>query len=223
MRNRSKLLLTALTASVVLGALVGAASANRIALSNRFFRATWTALEFTDTLGVTQVKCPVTIEGSFHSTTISKVLEALVGYVTKATVGSPCTEGTAIVLQTTLPWHIRYAGFTAANGLPAIESIKLRLVGAGFLIMKVNPIHPEQQFRCLYKSTEASPMIGVVNRSTATGEATNLTPEAARIPLFDGTLTEPESTCFASGGLKSASNTLTLQGNTTKITVTLVA
>jgi hypothetical protein len=219
MRHRSKLLLTALSATVVLGALVSAASANRIALSNQSFTATWTSLEFVEPIGLIAIRCPVTIEGSFHSSTISKVLEQLIGYVTHGAVAETrCTGGSARILPESLPWHIRYNGF--AGTLPAITRINLRLVGAAFLIQI--PL-PEGMQRCLYKSTAASPFKGVVNRNTTTGAAENLEPETARVPLFSETLRDPGApACFASGGLRSRTTALTVQNSTTKITVTLV-
>lgn len=105
----TKHILTALIATAVLGALVANAAANRIALSTPSFRATWTNLEWQAAGGLFTIRCPVTIEGSFHSNTISKVLEALIGYVTRAAVGAPaaCTGGTVTMLTSVLPWHIR--------------------------------------------------------------------------------------------------------------------
>jgi hypothetical protein len=218
MRN-SKLLLTALGAAAVLGALVSAASANRIALSNQTFRATWT-WEFVEPIGFIALRCPVTIEGSFHSRTMSKVLEQLIGYVTQATLAETrCTGGSARILTETLPWHIRYNGF--GGTLPAITRINIRIVGLAFLMQL--PL-PEGMQRCLYKSTAASPFKGVVNRNTTTGEATTLTPETARIPLFSEALNEfTTPVCFATIGLRSSTTSFTVQNSTTKITVTLVA
>jgi hypothetical protein len=217
MRNRTKLLLTALAATAVLGALVATASANRIALVNNSptaFRTTWSALEFIGAGGIVRIRCPVTIEGSFHSRTISKVLEALVGYVTRAAI-STCTGGTTILLTARLPWHIRYNGF--AGTLPAITSISLRLVGAEFLI-NFNEVFG-LRYSCLYQSTAASPMRG--NVAVNAGVAETLTPETAAIPLLTR-LPESTGTCPSTGQLGQNAGPITLLGLTTKITVTLV-
>jgi hypothetical protein len=216
MLNRSKLVLVALSATVVLGALVSSASANRLALSNQTFRATWTNLEFVTTAFTAPVRCHVTIEGSFHSRTLAKVTEALVGYATAANLTLPCTGGTARLLTETLPWHIRYDSF--AGTLPNITSIKLRLVGASFLVQAPEPFG--RIAACLYRSTAASPMKGTVTLER--GVATSLTPEAAGIPL-QTRLPESQIECPNPGRLGASTSTLTVQGSTTKITVTLVA
>jgi hypothetical protein len=215
MRTRSKLALAALTAAAVFGVLVAGASANRIATSNQSFRVTWNSLEFIGFEFVEAIRCPVTIEGSFHSRTISKVLEALVGYITRAIVGTPCTGGTATALTASLPWHIRYNGFTGT--LPEIREIHLRLVNAGFLIQTIEPLFGTL-VACLYQSTAASPMRGWIGREAA-GQLTNLrVDETAGIPLFR----QLAGFCPNPGKLRGTSNTITLLGATTRITVTLV-
>lgn len=67
MLHRSNVVLSALSAAVVLAALISTASANRIATSSRTFRATWSSSEFIGFEGGVPVSCAVTIEGSFHS------------------------------------------------------------------------------------------------------------------------------------------------------------
>jgi hypothetical protein len=122
MRTRSKLLFAALTATVFLSFAVGSASARRFELSNQRFLAIWTSLEFTIE-GLSPVLCPVTLEGSYHSRTLSKVSGQLVGYITAANVNGPlCTNGSATVLRETLPWHGDMVGRAPAvvrpNSLP---------------------------------------------------------------------------------------------------------
>ena len=121
MGTRSKLLLAAFTATVFMSFAVGTASARRFELSNQRWLAIWTSLEFT--VGSCEpVLCPVTLEGSFHSRTLSKVSGQLVGHVTAAFVRNPCTNGTATMLSKRLPWHLRYDRFIGA--LPNITGIK---------------------------------------------------------------------------------------------------
>jgi hypothetical protein len=213
MRHRSKLLLAGLTAALAFGALISTSSANRIALSGQQFRATWNNLKF---VGFVTVECHVTIEGSFHSRTISKVLEALIGYVSRVTVDETrCTGGSARALNETLPWHIRYGGFRGT--LPIITSIELRLVGGRFLV-QVAGIAPA---KCLYTSSMASPMKGIVTRNTATGVASSLrVDETAAIPFTSGT---SSFSCMTSGRLEGTTNGLSEGPTSTSITVTLVA
>jgi hypothetical protein len=146
MRRRVRLPLVALGAALLLSATLATAGATRIATSEQRFRVVWRELIFSGGLSLT---CPVTIEGSLHSKTISKVLEALIGYVSAATVGATCNGGAARILPETLPWHIRYNGFTGT--LPRITEIHIRLVNFAWLTNAGG-------LTCLFQSTAASPM-----------------------------------------------------------------
>ena len=114
-----------LAAVALLGLAVAQASANQLSLSSRTFRVTWSSLQMTPN-GFEPVRCPVTLEGSLHSSTFGKIGGALLGYVTRAVSGT-CTGGTVTFLTGTLPWHVRYGSF--AGVLPAISSLTLQLVG----------------------------------------------------------------------------------------------
>jgi hypothetical protein len=140
------------------------------------------------------------MEGSFHSATLSKVCGQLVGYVTEATFGHPCVGGEAWALNgierlpngtippSTLPWHIRYNGFTGT--LPNITGIRLQLIGVSFLMRTAGGAG------CLMKTTEARPAFGIVERNTTTGNIEGLRPEeSTTIP----TLTTLEGLCAALG------------------------
>jgi hypothetical protein len=217
MRNRSKLILAALTAALALGALVSAATATRLAVSNQLFRVTWKSLSFNGGSSFGQVLCPVTIEGTFHSRTIVKSVGALIGFVTSATVASSsCTGGSARVLQESLPWHVLYTGFEGT--LPKIATLFVSMLGGKF------QVHSNLNLQnCLYEATAANPMKGAINRNTSSGAAESLRPnENEPIPISSGN-TEPFK-CPPNGFLEGTSNTMGVQGNTsTKITVTLVA
>ena len=105
MRTYVKLILGAATAAVVLGAAVSSASARRIEVSSQRFHQVWTSISFAGEFATTT--CPVTLEGSFHSKTTSKVAGQLVGYISRVTVGNAsCTAGHSTALTETLPWHI---------------------------------------------------------------------------------------------------------------------
>jgi hypothetical protein len=212
MHNRAKLIMTALTAAVVLGALVGTATAQRFEITNTSIRATFPALRFLGTEpfgGTLEITCPVTMEGTFHSRTIAKEFERLLGYITRAIVNqNSCAEGglTGVtILQERLPWHIRYESFTGT--LPRITRINLRLVLAAFrtraLIFGIE---------CLFQSTAASPARGFVERDITTGQALNLVAATeTSIPRFEGPSSCPASGRFQGSGpirLHSSSTTL---------------
>lgn len=205
MYNRSKLLLAGLAATVCLAFAVSTASANRIATSEPSFRQMFSALVF-EAAGH-NVTCAVTLEGSFHSRTMAKVLEALVGYVSRAVVALPCTGGSARVLTETLPWHIRYQGFTGT--LPTITGIKFGLVNAAFRITEPNGT------ACLAKTEPLHQALGIVNVG-AGGAVTGLTVEEnTRIPL--GGLC-----AFVGEGRFSGTSTVKPLGEAASIVVTLV-
>src|SRR6478672_705066 len=113
MPARIALPVAGMVAALALGVAANAASANKLSVSNRSFRAVWLAIEAGPIDGI--VTCRLTVEGSFHSATMSKVVGALVGHVTRATAGAgDCTGGTATVNREALPWHVRYRGFEEA-------------------------------------------------------------------------------------------------------------
>jgi hypothetical protein len=210
MRTRSKLIVAGFAATMLLSFAVSSASANRLSVSNRFFRVVWSSLELSAAGTVT--RCPVTLEGSFHSATIRKVEEALVGFITRAIVNGaqpPCTAGTATVLGESLPWHLRYGGFEGP--LPNIERVTLRLIGASF---RVDPegILPA----CLARTTQATPARGFVERE-AGGAITGLSADpSALIPLSGG------FGCGIAEGSFSGRGNVTVLNSTTRITLTLI-
>jgi hypothetical protein len=148
-RIRSKLVIAAFTAAAVMAAAVSSASARRIELTERRFRIVWTGLEFLHSTD-TPIRCPVTLEGSYHSRTISKVSGALVGYVTSAAVGPTCTGGSARALTETLPWHVQYNSFSGT--LPNISSVTQTLVGVRLAMTVTFGAF------CLFGTTQESPL-----------------------------------------------------------------
>ncbi|HXE45700.1 MAG TPA: hypothetical protein VN635_10925 [Conexibacter sp.] len=131
MRNRSKLLLAALSAIALLGMAVGVASARNLEVSNSEagFRIIWSDLKL-EAAG-READCPVTLEGTFERRTFSKLATTNVGRVTEAAVGT-CIRGRATVLRETLPWEVRYSSF--AGTLPNISSVNLNLIRASFRV-----------------------------------------------------------------------------------------
>jgi len=157
-----KVLLATVGVSVLLGALVSTATARNFSVSNQNISSMWSSLEFNLPSGTT--RCHFTIEGSFHSRTAAKVIGSLVGLITKAILG-PCAAGTATVLTATLPWHVRYSGFTGS--LPNITSIIGHAISVSFRVAN-------EGTNCLARSTEARPAIGTFHRNTTTKEITEV-------------------------------------------------
>lgn len=142
MRTYLKLAVTALVATAALAALVGSSSATRLSSTSQTLRVTWSSLELVG-FGAT-VRCAVTLEGSLHSRSITKVAGSLIGLITAARVRRPCTGGTAWAhnaeaneilggnLPQTLPWHVTYEGFEGT--LPNITRLRILLTGAAFTV-----------------------------------------------------------------------------------------
>jgi hypothetical protein len=216
MASRWKVALAAFGAAVVLASAVGVASAGRFSVSNRSFRATWAPIKYQG--GGFDVDCNVTIEGSFHSNTIAKVVGTLVGYVTRATVTQPCTGGSWYYLNgvevlrgttvaNTLPWHIRYRSFVGT--LPNIQKIGLDIVDYSFLIE--SPLI----FGCLFRSTAARPIQWNLVREGG-GAITSVEEPAVQIPLKEGGVGCPPEITFTGTGR------FAVLGTTTAIRVTLI-
>lgn len=203
MRNRTHLLLAAAVAAVaalMLSAAVGTASANRLSISNRNLRSTWSSVTFEPG----EVRCAITLEGSFHSSTFNKVRGALVGHISRAIVkNETCTNGHVTILQERLPWHVRYHGFEGT--LPSFSHLEYDLVGASAAVnISLFGI------TCLTTSTATNPIEWLW---------TIIPPSITlvwRIPLTGPCAALGETTGSAQGGR------LTLLGTATAITVRLI-
>jgi hypothetical protein len=184
MRTRTRLFLGALTAAIVLSSAVGAASANRLSLSNNRFRQVWTPLSISNAEAGVTVQCNVTLEGSFHYNTFAKARGLLRGYITKAAFAHPCTgggeafstngveeEGGGRPFPSTLPWHITYSGFEGT--LPNITGVQ---VNAFLHIWLILPIVG----RCLYEGLIANTL------RLSAGTVTSLAATGATLPIVPG-------------------------------------
>jgi len=125
MRNPSKLLLAGLCATFLLAAAVSTASANHLSVNEQRHRIVWREIQWVASAGST-ITCELTLEGSFHSRTIAKVANALIGHINRASIGT-CRGGSATVHTETLPWHEQYHSFTGT--LPRITSVTIGFVG----------------------------------------------------------------------------------------------
>jgi hypothetical protein len=204
MRTRRKLPLAGLVAMAVVCFAVGIASARRIQISNQRFVLIWTSLNFEAT--GSSISCPVTLEGSFHSSTISKVSGQLIGYVTSAkTQGTqpPCVGGTFRWLTETLPWHVRYRSFIGV--LPNISAIFLQIIGVSGRITETGTT-----VECLGRSLPEKPWVMLLDIEVSGVGRTARSDETRGIPLGGGFLCE-----FAGEAHISGSAEMFLQGSTT--------
>jgi hypothetical protein len=186
---------------------ISTASANRFSVSNKNFRVVWTGLQFTGEAGEGLVTCPVTLEGSFHSATIRKVEGALIGHVSRASVTSTsCSGGSATINQASLPWHVTYVGFIGR--LPRIEIQILLLKGVNFTLEVLGQ-------KCGYGRPEDNAK-GSVNIEAGGAVTTFAVDTTIRLTKLSGGFL-----CPATGGF-AGTGTVTLLGNTTKITIRLI-
>jgi hypothetical protein len=195
-----RLLLATIGATVLLGSLVGSASARTLSLENASatFRVVFRTVTFNGIFG--DIRCAVTVEGSVHARTLAKVTTNLIGYITSAILGT-CAEGTATILRETLPWHVHYSGFTST--LPNITSIRLAADGVSFRMR-------EPFATCLATSTHERPAIGTFGRSVSTRKVTEAE-LSGRVP----------TNCGSEGTLSSTKDRV-VDGNGAELTVTLI-
>lgn len=190
-----------LIALVVAAGLVSHAAsalAIKLALGEGTFRVAWTAMRFT--VSTASVSCNLTLEGSLHSRTLSKVERALVGHVTRASVAG-CSGGSATVLTETLPWHIQYGSF--AGTLPNITSVSLRLIGASVRVS----LREFGELTCLARTEANSPGVVIASRNEAGNIASMRLDETAAISM------SPEGcNLFGRGRLVGTSSAVTTPG-----------
>jgi hypothetical protein len=198
-----KVILSAVAAAVLCGALTTSATARSLSISNQTWRSQFREVNLR--LPFFTTRCQITLEGSFHSRTFAKVQGSLVGYITTARLG-PCSSGTKTILTETLPWHVRYLAFSGP--LPNITDLVFNIVGWSQRVREPFGI------ACLFRSRAEEPVILTVAREAVSGALTTAE--------IGGTIrTGPE--CFEEpGSFTSDRGTVTLLGTTTRITVRLI-
>jgi len=202
---RTRIALAALAAGCVLAVAVGSAGARRFEFSEQRFGIVFEEVGYSG--GGTSARCKITLAGSFHSRTISKVAGALIGYITAGNVVPPCIEGSARLLPETLPWHIRYQSFSGV--LPRISSIEIGIVGWAYLQICIGQ-------SCLFRSTAERPVSWFLNLE-ATGRVTSVRwDEANQVPLNGISAICPQELRLAGTG------SFTVLNSSTAITVRLV-
>jgi len=220
MRTSIKLVSSALAAALLLAAAVATASATRLSVSNQNIRVTWTSLEKTSP-GVVTVRCQMTLEGSFHTRTIAKVTRSLIGAITRAQVKQEsCTNGSVAPFNgvdryngtttpNTLPWHLSYESFNGT--LPTISAVNV-LFNRWRFGLTVAGLCTGQYGAETDNITFAA--------SLSSGAITSFTPVVGRNTLSlirrDAGLACPASELISGNGR------VTLLGNTTLITITLI-
>ncbi len=209
--RHTRLLLAILTTTVVFAITVTTASANNFQVSNQQFRAVWRNLELFNTAVEGTVRCPVTIEGSFHGRTIVKTRGLLVGYLTTASAANEvCTGGHVTILRELLPWHLTYNSFTGT--LPNIAGITFNLIRDGILIQLGGN-------GCRTLTTTANPARAIATIG-AGGRIEGLRlDESVAIPLTNG---PGGQLCSIANGIDRGTGTVTLLGNNNTISVTLI-
>jgi len=109
-------LLVALAAALLLAGTASTASARNFSITGQSFRVTWSSLEFASAEAT--IRCQVTLEGSFHTMTVTKAAAELMGGISRAIVKQEsCAGGTVAVFNGVE----RYNGTTTPNMLPAHE------------------------------------------------------------------------------------------------------
>jgi hypothetical protein len=204
MRTRSKLALIGLGAAILMAFALSSASARNFSISNQQIRAPFNNLEFF-LEGIQTTTCRVTLEGSLHERTIPKTANILIGNITRVITGQ-CNPAVTVLTET-LPWNIRYVGFSGR-----LPNITLILIQMRPFFNVAGPLGT----RCLSEED----IIGRFIRNTATGQITG-----ASLPLTEvrvrsgGGFGCPVET----GRFRSAEDgRVFLLGNTNLIFVTLI-
>ncbi|MFL5817249.1 MAG: hypothetical protein ACJ76L_06565 [Conexibacter sp.] len=187
-------ILVVVGATVLLTALVGAASARNLSASSLSLRASFARLNFSGGFGT--LECEVVLEGTFHSRTITKTVGTLSGFITAGNI-TRCARGAATIDRESLPWHVRYAGFTGT--LPTIATISATASGLAFRVRE--------------------PTFGVTCQASAASATVTFR-------LSSGVLTEATvsgtTSCAPSSGTLSGTTTNVDNRAGARITVTLI-
>jgi hypothetical protein len=166
MRTSAKLGVVGLLAAMLLAAALSTASARNLELSAQGLLVSWSRIEWQTSAAT--IRCPITLDGSFHSRTIPKTVNLLIGAITEVRIKeASCTGGSMSINNATLPWHILYRGFTGS--LPAITSVRTAIARYRFGLTVLGS-------SCTYgTATDTMTLSDTLN---AAGEVTEATPVA---------------------------------------------
>jgi len=204
-RYTARLLAVTAAAALLLASAVATASARSLSSSEQNIRATWASLEFAGE--ALTVRCPLTLEGSFHARTLAKVVDTLSGAVTRVSIKEEsCTNGRG--RPKNFPWHIQYSGFTGV--LPTINGVLLAISRLRFEVV-VSGI-------CTGEYGTETDKVGVSAAREAGGAITTISPIAGQ-----NTVNRVAGTgfCPPQGRMNGSGNVTVLAGSS-RITVTLI-
>lgn len=176
-----------LAAALVLALAVASSSAATFTLGPEAFSARWSSLTFE--LAGNRVACPVTLEGSFSSSSFTATAGTRIGSIARASLGT-CSTGTATILTETLPWAVQYSSFTGT--LPNITSLTDHVIGAAIR-------GSSGGLSCLIRSTEANPVSLIAERLEEGSLTGTRLDERLGIPAGGGGLCELAGEAHASG------------------------
>jgi hypothetical protein len=219
MRTSAKLGLAALVAALLLASAISTASAGKLSVNEQSFRINYTSLEFI--IGAT-IRCRTTLEGSFHTRTIVKVAEALIGAISRGIIAHPCTGGevwlddgsSAQPLGTAplkLPFHVEYGNFSGA--LPAFTSNMFLISRYSFVVQNT-----VLGLTCRGRYGRPEDRIRAVAAREGGGGITSLAVNG-RPSLVEEL--GPNRVCLASGGLGGTGAVANLSTGA-RITITLI-
>lgn len=204
--RRLRAIAAALAVAAVLACAVGSTSAGRLSVSTRNFKIVWANLELSTNFIVGTIRCPVTVEGSFHSATIRKVEGAPVANLFR--VRAVCTSGRATLNQEVLPWTLVYERFFGT--LPLVASINFKL-------LRVRALMDIGENFCGFTTTAENP--AVVRANLGPSISSLAFEELRQIPLVNhpgGFL------CGLASGIIRGAGTVTRQGEIESVSITLV-
>jgi hypothetical protein len=211
MRLHRKLLVVALATSALVAALATAASARNFSITERRIRVVFNPWKYAGT--ATAVSCRVTLEGSFHCATIAKVLRALIGYISRATMESETCRSveptgiTGLIPQESLPWHVTYEGFIGT--LPRVRPL-VRIKWSWLLLVPIIGT-------CGYRNvTPRSVITGPAGGTIDEGNASIVAGNGETIVNTEGAFSCP------TGSLQGVATPITILGttNATRIRLT---
>jgi len=136
MKRHVQLALAGIAATLLLGLAANPTFAGRLSLTARTIKIVWPRLEFNDETGTARATCPVTLQGSFHSSTMRKTVGAVLGYVNGHETGR-CSFGEAEFERgISGVWSIQYVGFTGT--LPSLSGFTVKIVGVKYWFTAFN-------------------------------------------------------------------------------------
>ena len=210
MRTKRKFILLALAAAALLALAAGGASARSFSVSERNFELIWnnaltgkTRLIFGDNLGH-HVECNVTLLGRYSTNTIAKTPGVNQGTINHGETEG-CVHGSLTIRTETMPWNLRYIGFTGR--LPRIETIRTGLIGASLRWRE------ESGLECTSTTEAEEPMVFIREGSSLE----NIRADETRTIALNGALCG-----FASPGRFTGRGLIRNLPRTANITITLI-